>query len=50
MADTQMEDLIKLARNQYHKEWRESHKESVKQSQNKFWLKKAKEMEENKNG
>jgi len=50
MADLPIEEQIRLARNQYHKEWRKTHKESVKQSQNKFWLKKAKEMEESKNG
>lgn len=44
------EELIKKAKAEYHRKWREEHKDSVKKSQETFWMKKAKELEEKENG
>ena len=39
------EEKIKEAKRQYHREWQRKNKEKVKQYQDRYWLRKAEQME-----
>ncbi|GEN35952.1 hypothetical protein [Aneurinibacillus danicus] len=39
-----MNDLAKQAKREYYKEWRQKNKEKIRQYNQRFWEKKAKEM------
>ena len=41
MTDDKMNDLIKLAKNEYHRNWQRNNKDRVKKAQEKYWQKKA---------
>lgn len=44
-----MDTKIKEAKRAYYKKWRQSHPEKVKEYQDRYWTKKAAEMEESQN-
>ena len=47
MANTNVSaEEITLAKRAYHKEWREKNKDKVKESNHKYWAKKAAELKE----
>lgn len=39
-------DLARQQRNEYHRKWQKQNPEKVKQAQNRYWEKKAKELQE----
>ena len=42
----QLSEEARKARNEYYRAWRKKNPEKVKQTQEKYWKKKAKEMQE----
>lgn len=43
MNDNELMDLARQKRNEYHREWQKQNPEKVKQSQERYWQKKANE-------
>lgn len=44
---TDLELKAKELRKEYYKKWRENNKDKVKDTQDRYWLKKARELENN---
>lgn len=44
MCNDNMSDLMRKAKNEYHKKWQRQNLDKVKQAQKRYWEKKAKEL------